>query len=165
MYILVYALSGLLFLVGLLVKSYLFVKVCLRASSQMHDRVFLRVLRAPMSFFDTTPNGRIVNRFSKDLDEVDSQLPFSLNLVLQNILRIFISLGIIASIFPWFLIAVVPLAAIFLALNYYFRRAVRELKRLDGTTRSPVFSHVTATVQGLSTLHAFKKMEEFNERY
>ena len=161
----VYALSGVLFFGSLLIKTFFYVRLTLKASSQMHDKVFYKVMRAPMSFFDTTPNGRIVNRFSKDLDEVDSQLPFSSELLLQNVLRILIALGLVTLVFPWFLIAVIPLAVIFFIVNHFFRRSVRELKRLDGVSRSPLFSHVTATVQGLTTLHAFDKMGEFNDNF
>lgn len=161
----VYCVASAAFLLSLFLKAYLFVKLTLRGSSKLHDRVFAKVMRASMSFFDVTPTGRILNRFSKDLDEVDAQLPWTMESFLQNISRIIISLGIVAVMFPWFLIAVVPLFIVFFILNRYFRRSVRELKRLDGVTRSPIFTHLQATIQGLSTLHAFDKMGQFNERF
>lgn len=148
-----------------MLKTYIFVKLSLKASSSLHDRVFANVLRGTMAFFDVTPTGRILNRFSKDLDEIDAQLPWTFDSFLQNILRIIISIGLVAVMFPWFLLAVVPLMIIFFVLNKYFRRSVRELKRLDGVTRSPIFTHLTATIQGLSTLHAYDKMADFNERF
>ncbi|XP_032226749.1 ATP-binding cassette sub-family C member 5 [Nematostella vectensis] len=164
-YMMVYGVCALVFLFGLLLKTFMFVKFTLKASSKLHDLCFKKVMSGTMSFFDVTPTGRILNRFSKDLDEVDAQLPWTLESFMQNVLRIFIALGLVSAMFPYFLIAVVPLMIFFFVLNSYFRRSVRELKRLDGITRSPIFSHLTATVQGLSTLHAFDKMADFNARF
>ena len=161
----VFCLSTVAFLVVLFLKAYIFVKITLKASSKLHDRVFTKVMKATMAFFDVTPTGRILNRFSKDLDEIDTQLPWTMDSFMYNLLRIFISIGLVAVMFPWFLIAVVPLFIIFFILNKFFRRSVRELKRLDGVTRSPIFSHLATTVQGMSTLHAFDKMADFNERF
>jgi len=161
-YILVYVLSSLAFFIGILVKTYLVVHFTLKASSQLHDKVFHKVSRATMAFFDTTPTGRILNRFSKDLDEIDVHLPFNIDSASLNIVRILISIGMVAAVFPWFLIGLAPLIVIFALINRVFNRSSRQLKRMDGVTRSPIYSHLTATVQGLSTLHAYNKMAEFN---
>ncbi|KAJ7381467.1 hypothetical protein OS493_001605 [Desmophyllum pertusum] len=161
-YILVYVLSSLGFFAGILIKTYLFVHFTLKASSRLHDKVFHKVSRASMAFFDTTPTGRILNRFSKDLDEIDIHLPFNIEASTLNIVRILISIGMIATAFPWFLIGLAPLVVVFVLINRVFNRSSRQLKRMDGITRSPIYSHLTATVQGLSTLHAYNKMPEFN---
>ncbi|KAL9976502.1 hypothetical protein ACROYT_G013811 [Oculina patagonica] len=161
-YIMVYVLSSLGFFVGILLKTYLVVYLTLKASSQLHDKVFYKVSRATMAFFDTTPTGRILNRFSKDLDEIDIHLPFNIDASSLNVVRILISIGMIAAIFPWFLIGLAPLVVIFGLINRVFNRSSRQLKRMDGITRSPIYSHLTATVQGLSTLHAYNKMADFN---
>lgn len=158
----VYVLSSLGFFVGILLKTYLVVYLTLKASSQLHDKVFYKVSRATMAFFDTTPTGRILNRFSKDLDEIDIHLPFNIDASSLNVVRILISIGMIAAIFPWFLIGLAPLVVIFGLINRVFNRSSRQLKRMDGITRSPIYSHLTATVQGLSTLHAYNKMADFN---
>jgi len=114
-----------------------------------------------MNFFDSTPTGRVLNRFSKDTDDVDVQLPSVLEQLMTNILFIVVSLGVIASVFPWFLIACVPIMGMYWYLVKYFGPTQRELKRLDNIARSPLFSHLTATLQGLPTLHAFDKQDEF----
>lgn len=157
-----YVLSSLAFFIGILVKTYLVVHFTLKASSQLHDKVFHKVSRATMAFFDTTPTGRILNRFSKDLDELDIYLPFNIDSASLNVVRISISIGMIAAVFPWFLIGLAPLIVIFGLINRVFNRSSRQLKRMDGITRSPIYSHLTATVQGLSTLHAYNKMADFN---
>ena len=158
----VYVVSSLAFFIGILVKTYLVVHFTLKASSQLHDKVFHKVSRATMAFFDTTPTGRILNRFSKDLDELDIYLPFNIDSASLNIVRILISIGMIAAVFPWFLIGLAPLIVIFVLINRVFNRSSRQLKRMDGITRSPIYSHLTTTVQGLSTLHAYNKMADFN---
>ena len=158
----VYTLSAVGFFLGILIKSYLMVHFTLKSSSHLHDKVFHKVCRAPMAFFDTTPTGRILNRFSKDLDEIDIHLPFNVDASSLNIVRIFISIGMIATVFPWFLLGLAPLVVVFILINVVFNRSSRQLKRMDGITRSPIYSHITATVQGLSTLHAYNKMTEFN---
>ncbi|RMX50857.1 hypothetical protein pdam_00017257 [Pocillopora damicornis] len=164
-YIMVYTLSAVGFFLGILIKSYLMVHFTLKSSSHLHDKVFHKVCRAPMAFFDTTPTGRILNRFSKDLDEIDIHLPFNVDASSLNIVRIFISIGMIATVFPWFLLGLAPLVVVFILINVVFNRSSRQLKRMDGITRSPIYSHITATVQGLSTLHAYNKMTEFNAAF
>lgn len=116
-----------------------------------------------MEFFDTTPIGQILNRFSKDIDEIDTRLPLYVEMLLLNLSLILITFIVITVIFYWFLIALVIFVALYISLNIFFRYSVRELKRLDNISRSPVFSHISASVQGLSTLHAYGKTEEFSE--
>ena len=116
-----------------------------------------------MEFFDTTPTGQILNRFSKDIDDIDTRLPVYVEMLLLNLSLILITFIVIAVIFHWFLIALVIFIALYVSLNIFFRCSVRELKRLDNISRSPVFSHISASVQGLSTLHAYGKTEEFSE--
>ncbi|XP_033637608.1 multidrug resistance-associated protein 5-like [Asterias rubens] len=164
-YMLIYGVT----LIGTLVfgalKSGVLMKILLKASSTMHDTVFIKVFQSPMSFFDTTPTGRILNRFSKDLDEVDVQLPTNLELFTQNTFLILFALITICIIFPWFLIAMVPIAFFFGVILYYYRQGVRDIKRIENITRSPWFSHIMATVQGLNTIHAYDKTEQFINKY
>ena len=114
-----------------------------------------------MKFFDTTPTGQILNRFSKDVDEIDTRLPFYTEALIMYLSLIFITLFLIAAIFYWFIIPLFFFVALYISLTVFFRRSARELKRLDNISRSPVFSHLSASVQGLSTLHAYGKTGEF----
>uniref|UniRef100_A0A8C2BVW1 ATP-binding cassette, sub-family C (CFTR/MRP), member 12 n=1 Tax=Cyprinus carpio TaxID=7962 RepID=A0A8C2BVW1_CYPCA len=142
-------------------KGYTFTKVTLRASSKLHDTMFKRILGSPMSFFDTTPTGRLVNRFSKDQDEVDAVLPFNMENFLQFCLIVTFTILTICVVFPYLLIAVGVLAIIFATILYVFQRSIRQMKRMENVSRSPWISLTTSTIQGLSTIHAYDKRKQF----
>ncbi|XP_056140091.1 multidrug resistance-associated protein 5 isoform X3 [Lampris incognitus] len=108
-YTAVYASSMGIMLLLKLLRGVVFVKSTLRASSRLHEEVFQKILRSPMKFFDTTPSGRILNRFSKDMDEVDTRLPFQAEMFIQNVILVFCCLAVISCVFPWFMAALTGL--------------------------------------------------------
>ncbi|XP_051946724.1 ATP-binding cassette sub-family C member 12 [Xyrauchen texanus] len=146
-------------------KGYSFTKVTLHASSKLHDTMFKRILGSPMSFFDTTPTGRMVNRFSKDQDEVDAVLPFNMENFLQFCLIVTFTLLTVCIVFPYLLIAVVVLAVIFGTILYIFQRSIRHMKRMENVSRSPWISLTTSTIQGISTIHAYDKRQQYIEEF
>ncbi|XP_058238228.1 ATP-binding cassette sub-family C member 12 isoform X1 [Hemibagrus wyckioides] len=164
-YQMVYGLSVMVMVVLSIVKGYAFTKVTLHASSKLHDTMFRRILASPMSFFDTTPTGRMVNRFSKDQDEIDTALPFNMENFLQFCLIVTCTLLTVCIVFPFLLIVVAILGAIFAIILYMFQRSIREMKRLENVSRSPCISLTTSVIQGLSTIHAYDKRAQYIQRF
>ncbi|XP_066255286.1 ATP-binding cassette subfamily C member 4-like [Euwallacea similis] len=137
-------------------RSTLFMNVCMSASKALHNKMFNCILKAPMRFFDTNPCGRILNRFSKDMGAVDEALP---KVFLETLQIFFIMLGILGIVFiksPWMIIPAVLLGIIFWTARVVYLKAGQDIKRLEGATRAPVFSHVSASLYGLPTIRAFK---------
>lgn len=107
-----------------------------------------------MTFFDTTPLGRILNRFSSDLYSVDDSLPFILNILLANVFSLLGMLVVISYGLPWVLVPLLPLAMLYYRTQHFYRHTSRELKRLCSLTLSPVYSHFSETLTGLGTIRA-----------
>lgn len=136
-------------------RSMLFYKLTMICSQKLHDSIFSSVVRAPMRFFDTNTGGRILNRFSKDIGSVDELLPKAILDASQLILMALGSIVLITVVNPMFLIVVVVIGAISLVLRSIFLRTSKNIKRLEGIMRSPVFTHLNATLNGLTTIRAF----------
>lgn len=107
-----------------------------------------------MTFFDTTPMGRILNRFSSDLYSVDDSLPFILNILLATVFNLLGMLLVMSYGLPWVLLALLPLALFYYRTQEFYRHTSRELKRLCSLTLSPVYSHFSETLTGLGTIRA-----------
>ncbi|XP_066602982.1 ATP-binding cassette sub-family C member 5-like isoform X3 [Prorops nasuta] len=137
----------------------------IRASSNLHKKIFGKLIDAPLEFFETTPIGRIQNIFSRDLNEVDCYLPISIEHVIQYIFLCSFAIIFICSVLPWFCIFLIILAGLFYFISRLYRKAVRDFKRIDSMSRSPILSFVTTTLQGLNTIHAFNKEKEFIKKF
>uniref|UniRef100_A0A4W6DMY3 ATP-binding cassette, sub-family C (CFTR/MRP), member 4 n=1 Tax=Lates calcarifer TaxID=8187 RepID=A0A4W6DMY3_LATCA len=146
-------------------RNLLLFNVLVRCAQALHNCMFNSILRTPVRFFDINPIGRVLNRFSKDIGQLDSNLPWTFVDFIQVFLQILGVIAVSASVIPWILIPVLPLLLIFLYLRRYFLQTSRDIKRLESTTRSPVFSHLSSSLQGLWTIRAFGAEERFQKAF
>uniref|UniRef100_A0A4W4GHG7 ATP-binding cassette, sub-family C (CFTR/MRP), member 10 n=1 Tax=Electrophorus electricus TaxID=8005 RepID=A0A4W4GHG7_ELEEL len=148
-------------------RAFLFAYGAIHAATVLHKKLLNSVLKAPMAFFDTTPLGRVLNRFSSDVYSIDDSLPFVLNILLANVFSLLGMLVLMSYGLPWVLLPLLPLGMLYYQTQRFYRHSSRELKRLCSLTLSPVYSHFSETLSGLSTVRASghaARFEEENER-
>ncbi|KAI6778837.1 Metal resistance protein-like protein [Emericellopsis cladophorae] len=133
----------------------------IEASRKLHERMANAIFRSPMSFFDTTPTGRILNRFSSDIYKVDEVLARSFNQLFVNAAKSSFTLVIISVTVPAFTALIIPLGLMYYWIQRYYLRTSRELKRLDSVSRSPIYAHFQESLGGVSTIRAFRQQDRF----
>ncbi|XP_042486678.1 ABC transporter C family member 2-like [Macadamia integrifolia] len=155
-YTLVYALLSFGQVLVTLANSYWLISSSLYAAKRLHDAMLHSILRAPMVFFQTNPIGRIINRFAKDLGDIDRNVAVFGNMFLgqvSQLLSTFVLIGIVSTISLW---GILPLLVLFYAAYLYYQSTSREVKRLDSITRSPVYAQFGEALNGLPTIRAYK---------
>ncbi|KAK1938127.1 ABC transporter C family member 3 [Phytophthora citrophthora] len=146
-------------------RALMMIESCIRSSQHMHDDLFRRVLRAPVTkYFDVTPMGQILNRFSNDLDQMDTMLPQEYQLLLQNVSLALGALAVSAFASYWIALTYIPIFGVFLFIGQYFKKTSSEIKRLEGVTRTPVYNLFSETLSGLATIRAFRMEQNFIEQ-
>ncbi|XP_039312865.1 probable multidrug resistance-associated protein lethal(2)03659 isoform X2 [Solenopsis invicta] len=143
-----------IFIIGI-TRSLVFYKTCMMCSQRLHDMMFSALIRTEMRFFDTNPSGRILNRFSKDMGAVDELLPKAILDSGQMTMLMFGSLVVTCVVNPIFLIPTVIIGGIFYWIRKVYLKTSKNIKRLEGIARSPVFTHLNATLNGLMTIRAY----------
>ncbi|EEC47522.1 predicted protein [Phaeodactylum tricornutum CCAP 1055/1] len=146
-------------------RAFLLARFGVRAAEKFHKDLLESVLQAPQSFFDTTPVGRILSRFSKDMYSIDVELSDYFDFFLFTSLTVVVSLGTIMFVTPWFGVAILPLGLVYFRVLNYFRNVSRETKRLESISRSPVYAHFSETLGGLSTIRAYGQSIRFMEDF
>ncbi|XP_076234372.1 ATP-binding cassette sub-family C member 5-like [Calliopsis andreniformis] len=148
-----------------LIRGLIITYTTISASTTLHNKVFKKMIGSTITFFETTPSGRIQNILSRDIDEVDNYIPIFVENMVQNIFTCSFAIIFICSVVPWFCLPLLVLGAIFFYISKIFRVAMRDFKRMESTSRSPVLSFVTTTVHGLNTIHAFQKKKSFTNKF
>ncbi|KAG0794583.1 hypothetical protein G6F22_005317 [Rhizopus arrhizus] len=120
-----------------------------------------RVVRAPMRFFDTTPVGRLLNRFGKDISVVDLQLARSASFLIECVTGIIASTVVMSAITPEFIITAILVGCLYFAIGLFYLRISRELKRLNSVSRSPIYSQFTESLVGVTTIRAYSVEDQF----
>ena len=148
-----------------LIRGYVFLLASLRCSERLHHRMVAAVLQAPLLFFDANPVGRILNRFSKDVGCMDELLPKMFLISLQLVLFLLAATLVPAVTNFWVLFIIVPLALMGAYIVKYYLQSSRELKRLESICRSPVFSHISETLNGLDTIRTRGREADFLNQF
>uniref|UniRef100_A0ABI8ALH4 ATP binding cassette subfamily C member 10 n=1 Tax=Felis catus TaxID=9685 RepID=A0ABI8ALH4_FELCA len=146
-----------------LLRAVLFAAGTIRAAATLHHRLLRRVLMAPVTFFESTPAGRVLNRFSSDVACADDSLPFMLNILLANAVGLLGLLAVLGSGLPWLLLLLPPLSIIYYRVQRHYRASSRELRRLSSLTLSPLYTHLADTLAGLAVLRAAGATHRFEE--
>ncbi|KAF9170512.1 hypothetical protein BGX21_008621 [Mortierella sp. AD011] len=132
-----------------------------RASKVLHAGMLKPLVRSPMSFFDITSSGKIINRFSQDISAVDLDLPMKFVGLLFGILFVLQQFAFAIAATPYCAILLVPLCICYYYLAGYYLVSSRELKRLDSAARSPMYAHFGETLNGLATIRSFREGDRF----
>ncbi|XP_037610524.1 canalicular multispecific organic anion transporter 2 isoform X1 [Sebastes umbrosus] len=150
--------QGVLLLVNcLLCRAY----SMLRAAKLTHRNMLQGVLRAPQAFFESTPTGRLLNRFSKDVDAIDSYIPENIDIWMRTFWYTLNVLLICSALTPMFLIVIAPLMVFYWWVQRFYVATSRQLKRLESVSRSPIYSHFSETVTGCSVIRAYGRHSAF----
>ncbi|XP_063605857.1 multidrug resistance-associated protein 1-like [Penaeus indicus] len=133
----------------------------LDAAEGLHTNILKNVLRLPMSFFDTNPVGRMINRFGKDVDTMDNILPWSIRSWLMCLFQVIATFVAIIYATPVFAVVMLPTMIIYYFVQGLYVSTSRQLKRIESVSRSPIYSHFQETIQGASTIRAFGRSHQF----
>ncbi|XP_060080895.1 ATP-binding cassette sub-family C member 5-like [Ylistrum balloti] len=160
-YISIYIGSMIGILVFTIIKGLAQSMMMMRSTRLLHNRALANIMKAPMSFFDANPAGRILNRFSQDLDESDVFLPIYIDVLLRLLVMTVMSLASAIYNLPWTCIAIVVVCVVFYIFKTISAESTRQIKRFETIVKSPLLNHVTASAQGLFTIVSFKQQKQF----
>uniref|UniRef100_A0A674KCL9 Multidrug resistance-associated protein 1 n=1 Tax=Terrapene triunguis TaxID=2587831 RepID=A0A674KCL9_9SAUR len=134
------------------------------ASRHLHVGLLHSVLRSPMSFFERTPSGNLVNRFSKEMDTIDSVIPQIIKMFMGSLFNVIGACIIILLATPIAAIVIPPLGFVYFFVQRFYVATSRQLKRLESVSRSPVYSHFNETLLGVSVIRAFEEQTRFKQQ-
>ncbi|XP_058071596.1 ABC transporter C family member 2-like [Magnolia sinica] len=161
-YTLIYAVLSFCQVLVTLLNSFWLITSSLYAARRLHDAMLNSILRVPMLFFHTNPIGRVINRFAKDLGDIDRNVAVIVNMFMGQIAQLlstFVLIGIVSTVSLW---AIMPLLILFYTAYLYYQSTAREVKRLDSITRSPVYAQFGEALNGLSTIRAYKAYDRMS---
>ncbi|KAG5262648.1 hypothetical protein AALO_G00277310 [Alosa alosa] len=133
----------------------------LKASRDTHQHMLQGVLRAPQAFFERTPTGRLLNRFSKDVDTIDTLIPDNIDIWMRTFWYTLDVLLICSALTPLIFIVIVPLMLFYWWVQRFYVATSRQLKRLESVSRSPIYSHFSETITGTSVIRAYGRSTAF----
>ncbi|KAG6656039.1 ABC transporter C family member 10-like isoform X2 [Carya illinoinensis] len=159
--VLVYMLIGFASILFLLGRSLCTVALGLKSSESLFSQLLDSLFHAPMSFYDSTPLGRILSRVSSDLSNTDLEVPFSLIFSVSSSINACSALVVLAVVTWQVLFVSIPMIYLTIRVQRYYHASAKQLKRINGTTKSLIASHLAESMAGAMTVRAFEKEEGF----
>ncbi|OAF67676.1 Ubiquitin-conjugating enzyme E2 S [Intoshia linei] len=159
--LLLFGLLGLGQLISSFVMAIAIAIGCIKASNKIHKDAIDKLIHAPLTYFDTTPLGRITNRLSKDVDGMDTNLQFMIRWWLFVTSPMINTLILIIYSTPLFVTIAIPTLIIFFVSQRFYVVSVRQIKRIDNTCRSPIYSIFDECNHGITSLRAYGMQEEY----
>nr|XP_029486454.1 canalicular multispecific organic anion transporter 2-like [Oncorhynchus nerka] len=157
----VYAALGITQGILVMVSSFTLAMGNIGAARKLHYALLDNKFHTPQSFFDTTPIGRVINRFSKDIYVIDEALPSTVLMFLGTFFSSLSTMIVIVASTPIFAVVIAPLTFIYVFVQRFYVATSRQLKRLESVTRSPIYSHFSETVTGSSVIRAYGRRDAF----
>jgi ABC-type multidrug transport system fused ATPase/permease subunit len=155
-YVAVYTMIAMASIVTIAIRNIFRTMLAVKAAKTMHGQLLVAVAKAPLSFFHTTPAGRILNRFSSDQTTVDETFFNSFCGIFRNCFKLLATLVVIITANPIFALFLGPISWIYVKINTFYITSNREVKRLESVSRSPVYSHFSETISGVVTVRAYR---------
>ncbi|KAK6481811.1 multidrug resistance-associated protein 1-like isoform X3 [Huso huso] len=131
------------------------------ASRHLHQDLLHNMLRSPMSFFERTPSGNLLNRFSKEVDAIDCMIPDGLKMMLGYLFKLLEICIIVLLATPITAVIILPLGLFYGFIQSFYVATSCQLRRLESVSRSPIYTHFNETVQGASVIRAFGEQPRF----
>ncbi|PVD27629.1 hypothetical protein C0Q70_12795 [Pomacea canaliculata] len=162
-YLMVFGMFGIGQIVTLVLSNFLIWVRTVVASKNLHSRLLASVLRAPMVFFDTNPVGRIINRFSRDIDTIDNIIPNNIQESVSIGTMVLVTIIVISISTPLFIFLVIPVIIVYFLIQTFYIPTSRQLKRMESVTHSPIYVHFSETISGGATIRAYRAVDRFIE--
>ncbi|KAG0201383.1 hypothetical protein BGX28_005784 [Mortierella sp. GBA30] len=148
-----------------LFRSYIFFYCVSESSRSIFKAMLDALLKTGIDFFHANPHGRVLNRFSKDMANCDELLPYTFFDATQIVFMLFGSVVVVCIVNAWIVISIPFLFAGFIGLRSIYIKTSRQVKRIDSQTRSPIYSQLSETLDGLTSVRAFDAGERFMGRF
>ncbi|XP_028212385.1 ABC transporter C family member 3-like isoform X2 [Glycine soja] len=146
-----------------LVRSMLLVTVGYKTATILFNKMHFCIFRAPMSFFDSTPSGRVLNRASTDQSTVDTDIPYQIGSFAFSMIQLLGIIAVMSQVAWQVFIVFIPVIAVSIWYQQYYIPSARELSRLVGVCKAPIIQHFAETISGTSTIRSFDQQSRFQE--